>query len=84
MKAAVLDGVPNLPILFVVLVYDINTVHFILLCYNTFEWVYKTWQVYDPKTEVVWDVHFLRLNVNYSYNHNRNSVDLSDQLQNMY
>ena len=79
-----LDGVPELPGLFVVLVYDINPVHFFSLCYNAIEWVYKTWQVYDPKTEMVRDAHFLRFNVNDSYNHNRNLVELSDQLQNMY
>ena len=79
-----LDGVPNLPDIFVVLVNDINPVHFFSLCYNAIEWVYKTWQVYDPKTETVWEAHFLYLNVNDSYNHNRNSVDLSDQLQNVY
>ena len=42
MNAAVLDGVPNLPDIFVVLVNDINTVHFFSLCYNAIEWFYKT------------------------------------------
>ena len=63
MKAAVLDGVPDLPGIFVLLVYDIKPVHFFSLCYNAIEWVYKTWQVYDAKTEMVRDAHFLRLNV---------------------
>ena len=42
MNAAVLDGVPNLPDIFVVLVNDINPVHFFSLYYNAIEWVYKT------------------------------------------
>ena len=64
MKAAVLDGVPDLPVLFVVLFYDIKPVHFFSLCYNAIEWDYKTWQVYDAKTEMVQDSNFLRLNFN--------------------
>ena len=63
MNAAVLDGVPNLPDIFVVLVNDINPVHFFSLYYNAIEWVYKTSQLYDAKTEMVRDAHFLCLNV---------------------
>ena len=59
----VIDGVPNLPRLFVVLVYYIKTVHFFSLWYNAIEWVYKIWQVYDAKTEMVRDAHFLCLNI---------------------
>ena len=33
--ATVLDGVPDLPGLVSVLVYDTNPVHFLLVCYNT-------------------------------------------------
>ena len=33
---------------------------------------------------MVRDAHFLRLNVNNLYNQNMNSVDLSDQLHNVY
>ena len=64
MNAVVLDGIPNLPDIFVVLVNVINPVHFFSLCYNAIEWFYKTWQVYYPKTEMVQDGHFLRSDVN--------------------
>ena len=40
----------------------------------------KACQVYDPETDMVLDAHFLHLNVNNLYNHNMNSVDLSDQI----
>ena len=33
---------------------------------------------------MVCDTHFLRLNYNYSYDYNMKSVDLSDQLRNVY
>ena len=84
MKAVVLDGVPNLSGLVNLLVYEKKTVHFFLMCCNANKWVHKTRQVYDPKTYMVSDTHFSRLNVDYSYNHNMNLVDLSDQLRNMY
>ena len=54
------------------------------MCCNIIKWVHKTWQVYDLKAEMVRDAQFLRLNVNDSYNHNMNSVELSYQLQNVY
>ena len=37
-----------------------------------------------PPPQMVQDSHFLRLNVNDSYSYNINSVELSDQLQNVY
>ena len=43
----------------------------------------EKWQVYDPGTEMVHDVHFFCLNVNDSYNHKMNFVDLSDPLRNV-
>ena len=81
MKAVVLDGVPNLPGVVTFSVYEKNPVHFFLMCCNTIKWVHKTRQEYDPETYMVSDTHFSRLNVNYSYNHNMNVVDISDQLQ---
>ena len=84
MKSAFLDGFPDLHGLVSMSIYETNPVHCLLMCCNTIKWVQKKRQVHDPKTKMVRDAHFLRLNVNDSYNHNPNSVDLSDQLQNMY
>ena len=78
MKAAVLDGVPDLPGLFDVSVYDTNPVHFLPMCFNIIKWVQKIRQVYDPETQMVCDANFLHLNDNYSYSYNMNSFDLSD------
>ena len=84
MKAVVLDGVPNLPGLVSVSVYDTKPDHFLLMCYNTIKWVQKTRQVYDPKIDVVHGAHFFLLNINHLYNHNIDLIDLSDQLRNLY
>ena len=59
-----IDGIPYLPGLVPLLVYDENPVHFLLMCCTDIEWVHKTQQVYDPEIEIVHDIHFLRLNVN--------------------
>ena len=57
-KAEVLDGIPNLPGLVSVPVYDIEPVHFLSVCCNTIKWVQKTRQVYDPETKMVCDANF--------------------------
>ena len=84
MKATVIDGVSELPGLVAVSVYEKNPFHFLSMCFNSIEWVSKTWQVYDHDTKIVRDAHFLQLNVNDCYKYNMNSVDRSDQLQNVY
>ena len=66
------------------LVYDTNPVHFLLVSCNVVKWIQKTHQLYDPESEMVWDAHFLRLKVNNSYNQNMKSVDLNDQLCDVY
>ena len=76
-------GIPNLSSLVSVSVYETKPVRVLSMCCNTIKWVQKTQQVYDPKTQMVRDTHFLRLNVNYSYYYNMNSFDLSDKLQNV-
>ena len=65
-------------------VYDTKPVIFISIGCNAIKWVQKKRQVYDPKTKMVSDVHFLSLNVNDYYNYNMNSFDLSDQLHNVH
>ena len=69
-----IDDIPDLPIPVAVSVYDKNTVHFILMCCNAIEWVQKIRQVYEPKSDMVRDTYFYRLNVNDLYNHNMNLV----------
>ena len=54
------------------------------MCCDASKWVQKTRQVYDPKTQMVRDAHFFSLNVKDSQNYNTNSVDLSDQIRNVY
>ena len=76
----VLDTVTNMPSLSTVLVNDTKYICFLSIFCNTIEWFKKACQVYDPETDMVLDAHFLHLNVNNLYNHNMNSVDLSDQL----
>ena len=70
MKAAVIDVIPDLTGLVSALVYGTNCVCFLLVCFNFIKWVQKTRQVYDPKTKMVRDAHFLRLDVTCSYNYN--------------
>ena len=79
-----LYGVPYPTGFNAVSVYDKKPVHSILMCCNAIKWVQKTWQVYDSETKMVHDAHFFFLNLNDSYNHNMSSVDLIDQLRNVY
>ena len=76
-------GVPKLPFLVSVSVYDTNPVHYLLVCCNTLKYVQKTLQVYDLEIQMVHDAHFLRLDVNDSYNYKMNLVGFSDQLRNV-
>ena len=65
-------------------IYDTKPIHFILIFCNTIKCVQKSRQFYNPDTKMVCNTQFLRLNVNDSYNYNMNSVDLSDQITNVY
>ena len=84
MKAAVIDGVPDLTGLVAVPVYDTKPVHFILMCCNGIKRIQKTRQVYETKTDMAQDALFLYLDVNALYNHNMKWFGLSDQLRNVY
>ena len=84
MKAAVLDSFPDLPGLVTMLLYETKPVHFLSVYYNAIEWIQKTRQVYEPETKMVHDAHLLHINVEVSYNYNMNSVNISDQLLNLY
>ena len=41
MKDVVLDGVPDLPGLVAMSVYDRKPLNFLLMCYNAIEWIKK-------------------------------------------
>ena len=71
MKAAVIDGVPDLSCLVDTLVYVTKPDHFPSVCCNAIKWIQKTRQVCEPK-KMVCDAHFLLLNVHDSYNYNMN------------
>ena len=49
MKATALDGIPDLPGLFSVSLYDMKPVHFLSICFDAMKWVHKTCQLYGPK-----------------------------------
>ena len=77
MKVAVLYDIPDLPVLVGVSVYDTNPATSL----NGFR---KHGKYMTLKQKWSCDAHFFCLNVNDSYNCNMNSVDLSDQIQNVY
>ena len=54
-----IDGVPDLPSLVGVSVYETKPVNFISVYCNAIKWVQKTGQVYEPKTKMVRDAQFL-------------------------
>ena len=63
-KAAVPGGVPLLPFLVAVSVYDTNPVHFLLMTCMYIVWIMKTRMVFDQDTGSIHTMKFLRLNVN--------------------
>ena len=79
----VVDAIPDLPSLVYVLIYDTKPDYFHSMCFKSIRWVHKTCQVYDPKSDIVPDDHFFRMNVNILYNHNMKSVNPSDQIRNV-
>ena len=78
MKAAVLDGVPDVTSIVAVFFCDTKHVHFLSIFCNAIKWIHKTRQVYDPETQMVRDGHLLHLNVNYSYYYNIYLVNISN------
>ena len=83
-KAAVPEGVPLLPFLVAVSIYDTNPVHFLLMTYMSIVWITKTRMVFDQETGFIHPMNFLRLNFNDGYNKKMNDVDISNQLRNQY
>ena len=71
-KAAVLEGVPPLPFLVAVSVYDTKPVHFLSMTCMSIAWIMKTRMLFDRETGSTHPMNFLRLNVNDEYNHKMN------------
>jgi hypothetical protein len=65
-------------------VYDTKPVHFLTTCAGDITWVQKERPVYNVETGAVEKMKYLRLNINDDYNHNMNSVDVADQLREVY
>ena len=84
MKAAVLDGDPNVPNLVAVSYYDQKPVHFLSTICESIHWIQCQKQVYCSETQQLETLKFLRLNVNNDYNHDMGGVDIADQLRNYY
>ena len=83
-KAAVLDGDPDVPNLVAVSYYDQKPVHFLSTICESIHWIQCQKQVYCSETQQLETLKFLRLNVNNDYNHDMGGVDIADQLRNYY
>ena len=64
MKAAVIDGVPDLTGIFALSLYETKPIHFISILLNSIKGVQKTRQVNEPKSDMVRYAQFLFLDVN--------------------
>ena len=69
-------------ILFACSVYDTNPVHFISMCCVIIFWTVNIISMFDPIYGSMHQMQFLRLNINYDYKNNMNSVDIINQLCN--
>ncbi|KAL7577120.1 hypothetical protein ACA910_019722 [Epithemia clementina (nom. ined.)] len=83
-KAAVLEGDPEVTGLVAVSYYDQKPVHFLSTICEKIHWVECTKRVYCVETEQVELMRFLRLNINNDYNHDMGNVDIANQLWNYY
>ena len=83
-KAAVLDGDPEVPDLVVLSYYDQKPVHFLSTICKEIKWVVKERLVYCVETGGQQTLQFLRLNVNDDYNEDMGGADIADQLRNQY
>ena len=74
----------NCPDLLAVSVYDTKPVHLLTMVSDCVEWSVKRKKVWSEKEKKKTFVEFLRLNMIDDYNHNMNSVDVADQLRDVY
>jgi hypothetical protein len=83
-RAAVLEGDPDMPNLVACSYYDQKPVHFLSTICQSIQWRQCERKVYCVDTGSVEVMKFLRLNINDDYNHDMGHVDISDQLRNYY
>ena len=76
MKAAILDGDPDVPNLVAVSYYDQKPVHCLSTICESIHWIQCQKQVYCSETQQLETLKFLRLNVNNDYNHDMGGVDM--------
>ena len=79
MKAAVLQGDPEVPDLLAVLYYDQKPVHFLSTIRQKIKWVECEKKVFCVKLDQVESLKFLCLSINNDYNYGMGGVDIADQ-----
>ena len=84
MKAAVLQGDPEVPDLLAVLYYDQKPVHFLSTICQKIKWVQCEKKVFCVKSDQVESLKFLHLSINNDYNYGMGGVDIADQLRHYY
>ena len=80
MKAAVLQGDPEVPDLLAVSYYDQKPVHFLSTICQKIEWVQCEKKVFCVESDQVESLKFLRRSINNDYNYGMGGVDIADQL----
>ena len=83
-KADVLEGYPGCPNIIASSVYDMKTVHYLIMVYESIQWVEKENMVYKVYTDKVEALKLLRLNQTGKYNNGIGDVNLTDQLRGVY
>ena len=83
-KAAVLQGDPEVPDFLTVLYYDQKPVHFLSTICKKIKWVQCEKKVFCVESDQVETLKFLQLSINNDYNYGMGGVDIADQLQHYY
>ena len=83
-KAAILKEDSKVKDLVAFSVFDSKPVHFLSTAATSLKWVKKTKKVYDPNTNQMRLIEFLRTTLQDEYNYGMNDVDIADQLRKIY
>ena len=83
-KAAVLQGDPEVPDLLAVSYYDQKPVHFLSTICQKIKWVECEKKVFCVELDQVKSLKFLRLSINNDYNYGMGGVGIADQLRHYY
>ena len=79
-KAAVLQGDPEVPDLLAVSYYDQKPVHFLSTICQKIKWVECEKKVFCVELDQVESLKFLRLSINNDYNYGMGGANIADQL----